>query len=57
MHLGYKPVHLDAGRDFENKWFLYNSTLFCHKKTSYCNQRNKTEGIMGSFIFFPFSQF
>ena len=42
MQLGYKPVHLDRGRDFENEWLLDNSTLFCHKKYSYYNQRNKT---------------
>ena len=57
MQLGCKPVHIGGGRDFENKWLLDNKTLFCHKKNSYYNQRNKTYGILGSFIFFPFSQF
>ena len=42
MQLGCKPVHIGGGRDFENKWLLDNKTLFCHKKNSYYNQRNKT---------------
>ena len=52
MQLGCKPVHLGGGRNFENKLLLDNNALFCHKKYSYYNQRNKTEGILGSFICF-----